>query len=166
VSNILVVGNTLYCEGKTLRCAIGKGGFSSDKREGDCCTPLGVFLLRECWYRADHITSLQTQLSLKTISQYNGWCDDPKSTQYNRPITIPYAFSHEKLWRDDRLYDVVIPMGYNDDPPVAGRGSAIFMHIAKPQYEGTEGCVALALADLLTILPHMTPESQIEIRAE
>jgi L,D-peptidoglycan transpeptidase YkuD (ErfK/YbiS/YcfS/YnhG family) len=105
-------------------------------------------------------------LPVRPIHESDGWCDDPKSPYYNRLVKRPYAFSHELLWRDDRMYDVVIPMGYNDDPVVAGKGSAIFMHIAKPGYLGTEGCVALALEDMLELLPSLNPQSRIEIRKE
>lgn len=164
--NILVTGNTLTFRGKAYTCAFGKGGFTAEKREGDGATPLGIFPLRECLYRPDRQPVPQTALPVKPIAPENGWCDDPKSTQYNRPVRLPFAFSHEKLWRDDAVYDLIIPMGYNDENPIPGRGSAIFMHIAKPGYPGTEGCIALALPDLLEILPHLSPQSSIEIRAE
>ena len=136
------------------------------KKEGDKCTPLGRFFFRECWYRSDRMTAPNTGLPLRIITPTDGWCDDVGSPCYNRHVTLPFNFSHETLWREDHLYDVVVPLGYNDDPVIVGKGSAIFMHIAKPAYAGTEGCVALASADLLEILPLITLRSQIEIRAE
>lgn len=145
---------------------MGKAGFASDKREGDNCTPIGVFALRECWYRADKIPAPQTSLPLYVISENDGWSDDARAMEYNRHVVLPYDFSHEKLWREDGLYDLIVPLGYNDDPTVSGKGSAIFMHIAKPDYSGTEGCVALAREDLLAILPHLSPDLSIEIHAK
>lgn len=164
MSDLLVIGNQLFVNGRSFRCAIGKGGFSRDKREGDGCTPLGIFAFRECWYRPDHVAVPETQLPLREIHQKDGWCDDSKSHDYNKHVKLPYSFSHERLWRDDRMYDLVIPMGYNDDPVVPGRGSAIFMHVAQEGFSPTEGCVALALGDLLALLPDLSAKSQIEIR--
>ena len=161
---IVVIGNQLHFQGKTYRCAIGKSGFSAHKKEGDGCTPLGIFLLRECWYRVDRLSAPKTGLPLRIIHKNDGWCDDPKAQEYNRPVQLPFAPSHEKLWRDDHAYDLIIPIGYNDDPVAAGAGSAIFMHVAHADYRGTEGCIALALQDLLAILPHLGITDRIDIR--
>jgi len=147
-----VTGNTLTFNGKTYRCAVGKNGFSAHKKEGDGCTPVGVFPLRECWYRADKMAMPETDLPLKIIYENDGWCDDPKAPDYNLPVKLPYDFSHENLWREDDVYNLIVPLGYNDNPVVAGKGSAIFMHLAKPDYSGTEGCVALKEPDLLEVL--------------
>ncbi len=161
---IKVTGNNLSFAGKTYSCAIGKNGFSGDKKEGDGCTPIGSFPLRELWYRADKMPAPKTNLPLKIITQNDGWCDDVNSPYYNNHVNLPYSFSHEKLWRDDYVYDLIIPLGYNDSPIVKGKGSAIFLHIAKPDYSGTEGCVALSKLDLLEILPLLSPQTFIEIR--
>lgn len=168
ISSILVIGHTLHVAERRYRCAIGKSGFSGDKREGDGCTPLGSFVLRECWYRPDRIGTPQTRLPLHIIHETDGWCDDPRSAEYNRHILIPppVGASYEHLWRDDGVYDLIVPLGYNDDPVVPGKGSAIFMHVAKPDYAGTEGCVALALNDLLEILRETGPETVMEIRPQ
>lgn len=160
---IKVLGNQLAFVGRTYTCAVGKNGFSADKKEGDGCTPLGIFPLRECWYRADKIAAPQTNLPLKIITKNDGWCDDLNSPDYNKHIKLPYDSSHEKLWREDDVYDLIIPLGYNDSPIIRGKGSAIFLHIAKPDYCGTEGCIALAKNDLLEILPLLSPELHIEI---
>ncbi len=149
---VTVIGNQLSFGGKTYRCAIGKAGFSASKKEGDHCTPLGTFPLRECWYRPDRLDAPKTGLPLKIIHEDDGWCDDPKHPEYNRQVKLPQAFSHERLWRDDRRYDLIVPLGYNDDPAVPGKGSAIFLHVAAPGYSGTEGCVALKREDLLEVL--------------
>jgi L,D-peptidoglycan transpeptidase YkuD (ErfK/YbiS/YcfS/YnhG family) len=176
---IKVVGNKLTFAGKTYHCAVGKNGFSDDKKEGDGCTPLGIFTLRECWYRTDKIKKLNTNLPLKIITQNDGWCDDVASPDYNKHIKLPYNFSHEKLWRDDditnphvgfvstkksNVYDLIIPIGYNDSPILSGKGSAIFIHIARDNYEPTEGCVALKLEDLLEVLPLVSNNNFIEIK--
>jgi len=159
-----VSGNNLIFNGKIYVCAIGKGGFSNDKKEGDGCTPLGIFPLRELWYRADKVSKPETSLPIKIIHENDGWCDDPKSEYYNLPVRIPYDFSHEKLWRGDDVYDLIIPIGYNDENIVAGKGSAIFIHVARENYAPTEGCIALSLQDLLEILPYLSANTQIEIK--
>jgi L,D-peptidoglycan transpeptidase YkuD (ErfK/YbiS/YcfS/YnhG family) len=163
--NLRVLSDTeLECDGKTYRCAIGKNGFTPNKIEGDHCTPTGSFALRECWWRSDRLPHApQTVLPLREIAQHDGWCDEPTDAHYNTHITLPFASSHETLWRDDHVYDVIVPLGYNDNPVEPGKGSAIFMHVAKPDYAGTEGCVALALPDLLEILSKIRGDSRIEI---
>ncbi len=160
---LTVKGNTFFFGDQQFRCAIGKGGFSNDKREGDGCSPVGVFTLRECWYRLDRLAPPETKLPLKIIRENDGWCDDSESPEYNTHVRLPYHYSHEKLWRDDHVYDLIVPLGYNDDPIINGRGSAIFMHLAHNDYKPTEGCVALALHDLITILPHLNTQTSIEI---
>lgn len=160
---LLVCGNKLSFAGKEYRCAIGRNGFAADKKEGDGCTPLGVFPLRECWYRADKIPAPQTSLPLRIIRQKDGWCDAPESLNYNKHVCLPYNFSHEKLWRDDEVYDLVMPIGYNDAPVISGKGSAIFLHIARNNYELTEGCIALKIEDLLELLPLLSPQTYIDI---
>jgi L,D-peptidoglycan transpeptidase YkuD (ErfK/YbiS/YcfS/YnhG family) len=164
MADIVVSDNRLEFHGKTYRCAFGKGGFSTHKKEGDGATPLGKFLLRECWYRADRIAKPNTKLPLRVISENDGWCDDPKSPEYNKPVALPFAFSHEKLFRDDHVYDLIVPIGYNDDPIVPGKGSAIFMHLAHDDYKPTEGCIALAKPDFLAILPAIDANTTIEIK--
>lgn len=140
--------------GLAFRCALGKGGCKpeADKREGDGATPFGRYPLRQVLYRPDRLTAPKTRLPLRALQPDDGWCDDPQDAAYNRPVTLPYAASHERMWREDHLYDIVVVLGHNDDPPIPGLGSAIFLHVAKPDYAGTEGCVALALPDLLALL--------------
>lgn len=143
----------LDMNGELLRCAIGKGGVRADKREGDGATPVGRFPLRRIFYRSDRLAPPPGCTAPIEIAPDLGWSDDPADPEnYNRLVTLPYPGSHERLMREDAVYDVVVELGYNDDPPVPGRGSAIFMHVARADYSGTEGCVALALPDLLRIL--------------
>lgn len=164
MSDIVVTGNQLIFNGKTYRCAIGKGGFSADKKEGDGATPLGIFALRECWYRADRVEKPHTKLPLRVIENNDGWCDDPQSPHYNSHVKLPFRGSHENLWRDDHCYDLIVPLGYNDGPVVPGKGSAIFLHCMHDDGRATEGCVALAKTDLLQLLPHLSLQSRIEIK--
>ena len=163
-----VWGDELICANRSYRCATGKGGLipAHQKREGDGATPIGRWFLRECWVRADRLAHPVTQLPLRMIQPDDGWCDDPSQTLYNRhfKITADIAFSFERLWREDACYDLIIPLGYNDAPVVPGAGSAILLHIAKPDYAPTEGCVALAREDMLKVLEYCTPETQIEIK--
>lgn len=160
---IVTSPTTLECNGKSFRIAIGSGGFVVNKKEGDLATPIGEFALRECWYRADKISKPDTKLPLRIIQQDDGWCDAPDHPNYNRHVKLPFSASHEKLWREDDMYDLIVPLGYNDDPPLAGLGSAIFMHVAKPGYLGTEGCVALAKQDLLELLAQAASSNSILI---
>ena len=135
-----------------MRCALGRGGIVGEKREGDGATPAGNFPLRVVFYRADRLPAPEAGLPVKSIWETDGWCDDPESADYNRLVDLPHPARHEFLWRDDGLYDLVVVIGYNDDPPIPGRGSAIFLHLAKPDLAPTEGCVALAREDLLALL--------------
>ncbi len=136
-----------------VQCALGKNGVIVDKHEGDLATPVGTFALRQVFYRADRLARPPiTGLPLRVLHPDDGWCDAPDHPLYNREIKKPFPASHESLWREDGLYDVIVVLGHNDDPPIAGLGSAIFLHIAKPDYAGTEGCVALAQEDLLRLL--------------
>ncbi len=151
--NIEVISpDTLRFLGKTYRCAIGENGVTDTPQEGAKKTPLGDFPLRECWYRADRIAAPVTTLPLKIIRQEDGWCDAPSHPDYNRHVTLPFAASHERLWRDDHTYDIIVPLGFNDTDIVPGKGSAIFFHLAKPNYSPTLGCIAVSLPDMLKIL--------------
>jgi L,D-peptidoglycan transpeptidase YkuD (ErfK/YbiS/YcfS/YnhG family) len=134
-------------------CALGRGGVRRDKHEDDGATPAGTWPLRRVWYRADRLaTPPDTALPIRAIRQTDGWCDDVAAPDYNRHVELPHAARHERLWRDDAVYDVIVELGYNDDPPIAPRGSAIFLHVARPGHTPTEGCVALALEDLFALL--------------
>jgi len=145
----------LSFEGFRFRCALGKGGVTADKREGDGATPLGRFPLRQLLYRPDKLSAPACKLIRAAIAPHDGWCDDPGHPDYNKAVRLPHPARCEKMWRDDDCYDLVVPLGYNDDPPVPGLGSAIFLHVARPDYSPTEGCVALDRDDLLTLLDRL-----------
>ena len=146
-------------------CAFGRSGRHAGKREGDGATPLGSFALRLVFYRPDRLPRPMTRLALSALDPSDGWCDAPTDRNYNRPVEHPYPVSAERMWRDDGLYDVVVVMGYNDQPRVAGRGSAVFMHVAGPGFTPTEGCIALAQPHLLRLLRAIAPDTRIEIAA-
>lgn len=145
------------------RCAIGPAGIAKKNREGDGVTPLGSFPVREIFYRADRMAAPRVRLPLHVLAPNDGWCDAPNDPQYNRQVKLPYGASAEQMWRDDHLYDLVAVIGFNDDPVVAGKGSAIFLHMAKPGYPPTAGCVALAEEDLRAALAQLQPGDQIRI---
>jgi L,D-peptidoglycan transpeptidase YkuD (ErfK/YbiS/YcfS/YnhG family) len=151
--------------GRWADCALGRGGglAAADKREGDGVTPFGLWPLRRVLYRPDRGGAPATALPVAPISADDGWCDAPGDPAYNRPVALPYPASCERMWRDDGLYDLVVVLGHNDDPPVPGAGSAIFLHLAKPGYAPTEGCVALARADLETVLAQARPGDALRI---
>jgi L,D-peptidoglycan transpeptidase YkuD (ErfK/YbiS/YcfS/YnhG family) len=145
------------------RCAIGSGGIGDKTREGDGLTPRGSWPLRQLYYRADHILPPACHLVPIPIRPNDGWCDAPDDPRYNRPVTLPYAASHEEMWRADHLYDLVLVIGYNDDPVVPGKGSAIFLHLARPDFAPTQGCVALAEGDALAALAQLREGDVIRI---
>lgn len=145
-------------------CALGKGGLTRNKSEGDGATPVGIFSLRALYFRQDRLENVLTCLPKTVIRPDMGWCDDPDDVRYNLPIPLPSDARHEELWREDEVYDLIVPMGYNDDPVVPGKGSCIFMHVAREGYLPTAGCVALSRPDLLQVLFEITPASKIEIR--
>lgn len=157
--------NRLQAGSASYRCALGAAGVTQAKREGDKATPAGCFPLRRVFYRPDRVGPPKTALPVTAIGPSDGWCDDPADPRYNRPVALPYPASHEALWRADHVYDIVVELGYNDNPPVPGRGSAIFMHVARPGYAPTEGCVALALADLEAVLAGCAPGDTITVHA-
>jgi L,D-peptidoglycan transpeptidase YkuD (ErfK/YbiS/YcfS/YnhG family) len=145
------------------RCAIGPGGIAVKGGEGDGITPRGAFAVREIFYRADRIAKPDVKLPLRAIAQDDGWCDAPDDPGYNRLVKLPYPASAEHMWREDHVYDLVAVLGYNDDPVVPGKGSAIFLHLARPDYSATQGCVALSLDNALGALAQLRPGDRVVI---
>jgi len=136
----------------TCRTALGRGGVRADKHEGDGATPIGLLPLRSVLYRADRLTAPTCAVPVRTIAPHDGWCDDPAHPAYNQPVPLTINASAEALWRDDPVYDIIGVLGWNDAPVRPGFGSAIFVHVARPDYAPTEGCVALAPDDLRRVL--------------
>lgn len=135
-----------------MSTVVGKNGLTEQKQEGDHATPIGIFPLRKVYYRADRIIKPRTILPVEPLSRLDGWCDDLKHADYNRYIRLPHPARHELLWREDHVYDLIVVIGYNDNPVVSGRGSAIFMHLQRLDQTPTEGCLALSESDLRTVL--------------
>ena len=158
---------TLTWTDRTVPCALGRTGVCAgeEKREGDGKTPIGIWPLRRVFYRDDRLAQPATGLACRAIAPEDGWCDDPNDTAYNQLVTLPFKASHERLWRDDNIYDVVVELGHNDDPPRPGYGSAIFLHVARDDYTPTEGCVAISRADLLELLTACDATSMIDIKS-
>ncbi|MGE5265755.1 MAG: L,D-transpeptidase family protein [Deltaproteobacteria bacterium] len=144
-------------------CALGRSGRRALKREGDGATPAGTFLLERVLYRPDRCWRPRTGLHVSTLSPADGWCDAAEDRNYNRPVRHPYPASAEVLWRSDGLYDVIVVLDCNRRPRIRGRGSAIFMHVARPGYQPTEGCIALRRADLLQLLAVLRRGARIHI---
>lgn len=149
---IVYANGHLALGGQRWHCSMGRAGVSARKQEGDGATPAGVLPLRRVLYRADRVAIPVAAMPREPIGARDGWCDDPSHADYNRPVPLPHSGRVEELWRADPLYDVVGVLGWNDAPVERGRGSAIFLHVAQPDYGPTEGCVALRLPDLLALL--------------
>jgi len=142
----------LVLRGQVFRAALGRGGARRDKREGDGATPAALLPLRRVLYRADRVRAPECAVPVEPIAPTDGWCDDVGEADYNRMIGLPHDGHYEELWRPDGVYDVIGVLGWNDDPVQRGRGSAIFLHVARPNYAPTEGCITLALDDLRQVL--------------
>lgn len=153
----------LACGGQVYRCVLGRGGVVLDKTEGDGGTPSGTYPLRRVLYRPDRLERPATGLPVEQLRPDMGWCDDPAHPDYNRQVNLPFDGRNEALWRDDEVYDLIMIPGHNDNPTVSGKGSAIFMHVARPDYTPTEGCVALARKHLLEVLAACGPGDEILI---
>jgi L,D-peptidoglycan transpeptidase YkuD (ErfK/YbiS/YcfS/YnhG family) len=151
--------------GRWTRCALGPAGVAAAaaKREGDGASPAGAWPLRRVLYRPDRRAPPSTALPVAPLDPADGWCDAPADPAYNRQVRLPYPASAERLWRDDGVYDLIVVLGHNDDPVVAGAGSAIFLHLARPGFTPTEGCVALAAADLEALLALAKPGDALTI---
>lgn len=161
---------TLTWPGGSLPCAIGRGGAiaAADKQEGDKLTPLGCYPLRGVYVRTDRRPIPQTALPVYALTPTDGWCDASEDPAYNRPVQHPYPASAEHLWREDGLYNLIVVLGHNDDPPLPGRGSAIFLHCCAYEETGafkpTLGCITLEEAALADLLACCGPQTLIDIR--
>ncbi len=146
-----------------MKCALGRSGIRPRKREGDGATPAGVFNIRRLFYRPDRLPPPATLLSVTPLAPNFGWCDDPANARYNQLVHLPFEKNHEKMWRSDNLYDVVVELGFNDLPVIRGQGSAIFLHIASTDYAPTEGCIAVSLQDMRRLTAQLKPGDQVKI---
>lgn len=157
----------LRAGGLSIPVALGRSGIAADKREGDGRTPAGRWRILALLYRPDHGPRPVSRLPARTIRPDDGWCDDRADRRYNRAVTLPIGgprkVSHETMWRDDTLYDLVLVIDHNQRPRIAGRGSAVFIHLARPGFKPTEGCVALRRADMKRLLARLRPGAVIDI---
>ena len=147
----------------TLPVALGRGSIKANKREGDGSTPRGTFRLRRLWWRADRHPRPPTQLPARRIQASDGWCEDPRDRRYNRPVKVAPHSSADRLRRQDELYDFIIEIDHNTRPRIAGRGSAVFIHAARPGFAPTAGCVALKLGALRRLLGRVGPRTKIMV---
>ena len=161
--DLLVKNNHLFIKDRELKCAIGVNGLTKNKKEGDLSTPVGTFGFNKIFYRADRLGILNFIIDSSVIHKNDGWCDDYNSKFYNQFIQFPFSYSAEHLYRDDNVYDIVCVIDYNTSPIIPGNGSAIFLHAAKPNFEGTEGCIAIEKEELIKIAVNLTHNSSIII---
>lgn len=154
---------TLRFAGHLAPCALGRAGVARAKHEGDGATPFGHFRFVRVYYRPDRVGRPATLLPIAPLRPDLGWCDDPADRNYNRPVRLPFTARHERLWRKDRLYDLLVVLDYNLARPVPGAGSAIFLHLATPGFAPTAGCVAVAPAMMRQILERSGPDTMLWI---
>ncbi|HXC13509.1 MAG TPA: L,D-transpeptidase family protein [Stellaceae bacterium] len=150
--------------GGLARAAGGRAGVSANKKEGDGATPAGTFALVSAFFRADRMSPPRSGLPLRALLPSDAWVDDPVDPNYNRLVSLPYPGHTEPLWLDDPVYDLLVVIGYNMAPVVPGSGSAIFLHIARPDFSPTAGCVAVEREVLVGLMPLLGPASAIAIR--
>jgi L,D-peptidoglycan transpeptidase YkuD (ErfK/YbiS/YcfS/YnhG family) len=161
--NIKLKNKFLYFDKYRIKCAIGKRGITHKKLEGDNKTPSGVFKFNSIFYRKDRIKKIKTSLKKNVIKKNTGWCDDSKSKFYNKLIKFPSKFNAEKFWLKENIYDVVLIINYNMNPVVKQKGSAIFLHIAKKNYLGTKGCIAISKKDMTLLINKINSKTKIKI---
>lgn len=162
--NLILQNNTLSFGDVTFPFAIGSGGIKQDKVEGDLATPVGEFPFLRVFYRADRISKPITILPTKPIGPHDGWCDDIHDPLYNQHVQLPYSGRHEELWREDHVYDLILVVGHNDNPIIKGNGSAVFVHLCRPDLTPTHGCVALSEINLLKVLAECSLQSCLVVK--
>ena len=153
----------LTFESHVIPVALGRGGIKANKREGDGGTPKGVFHPRRLWWRADRFPAPQTFLPRQAIRPDDAWCEDPSSRHYNRPLRLQGDRPGDRLRRQDRLYDFIVEIDHNTRPRIAGRGSAVFLHLARDHFAPTAGCIAMTRSAMLQLLRRLGPATRIVI---
>ena len=161
---MIIINKSGYLKYKNfkIRCSLGKAGIKKKTKEGDNVTPIGTYKAVKVFYRPDKINIIKTNLKKIKIKKSMGWCDDPNSNFYNQQIKLPSICGHEKLYRKDGIYDIIIVLNYNMNPTINGKGSAIFIHVTK-NYKPTKGCIALKKIDLIKILNLVKKNTKIKI---
>jgi L,D-peptidoglycan transpeptidase YkuD (ErfK/YbiS/YcfS/YnhG family) len=162
---MIIINKSGYLKYKNLkfRCALGKAGIGKKKIEGDSITPRGKFNIVKIYYRSDRVKKISSKYRLIKISKNMGWCDDPNSKKYNQLINLPTKYTHEKLYRKDNVYDLLIVLNYNMSPISKNKGSAIFIHIARQNYKKTSGCVAIKKPHLIKLIKTIKKNTKVVI---
>ena len=161
--HILINKKYLTYDQYKVKCTVGKRGIGYKKKEGDFITPIGKYKIKYVLYRKDRTKKIQSKLRKITIKKNMGWCNDPKSKQYNKLINLPFNYSYEQLFKKENVYDIILVLNYNMRPIKKGKGSAIFIHVAKKNYRRTQGCVAVKKPDLLKILKEIKINTRVKI---
>ena len=149
-----------------VKCAVGKRGIGLKKKEGDLITPIGQYKIKYILFRRDRIKKIQSKIRKIEIKKNMGWCDDSKSGQYNKLIKLPFNYSHEKLYKKENIYDIILVLNYNMSPYKKKKGSAIFIHVASKSYEKTKGCVAIKKTELLKIIKEIKKDTKVKIERQ
>ena len=162
---MIIINKSGYLKYKDLKfkCALGKAGIGNKKIEGDNITPKGIFKIVKIYYRKDRIKKIYSKFKLIKITKKIGWCDDPKSKNYNKLINLPSQYGYEKLYREDNIYDLILVLDYNLKPIIKNKGSAIFIHISRKDYQPTRGCIGLKKKNLLKLIQSIKKEEKIKI---
>jgi L,D-peptidoglycan transpeptidase YkuD (ErfK/YbiS/YcfS/YnhG family) len=162
---MIIINKSSYLKYKNFRfrCALGKAGIGKKKKEGDNITPKGLYKIVKIYYRKDRIKKVSSKFKLIKITKNIGWCDDPNSEKYNQIINLPTKYSYEKLYRKDNVYDLILVLNYNMDPVIKKKGSAIFIHVAKKNYQSTQGCIALKKNNLMKLISKINKNIKIQI---
>jgi L,D-peptidoglycan transpeptidase YkuD (ErfK/YbiS/YcfS/YnhG family) len=150
---------------RAIRAALGRAGIKAAKREGDGATPAGEFRPVRLWWRSDRLPRPRTLLPVRPIAPHDAWCEDPNDRRYNRPFRRSANEPGDRLRRADGLYDLIVEIDHNARPRVAGHGSAVFIHVARPGFAPTAGCVALARGDLQRLVSRLSPKTRIIVHS-
>ena len=161
--HILINKKYLTFANYKAKCAVGKRGISIKKKEGDFITPKGTFKIREIFYRKDRVQNLITRIKKTVIRKNMGWCDDPKSKKYNKLIYFPFKHSAEKLYRSENIYDIILVLNFNMNPVKKNKGSAIFIHVTKKNFQSTQGCIALNKFELIKLVKSIKINTIVKI---
>ena len=160
---IIVTNKVLKYKNFLYKCAIGKNGITNSKIEGDKCTPSGIYSIEKIYYREDRLSMPKLDFQTIPINKNSGWCDDIRSTYYNKFIKFPFSYNAEFLYREDDIYNIICIINYNTNPIIKNKGSAIFLHVANIDYSGTAGCLALKQNDLIELLQNIDLDTKINI---
>ena len=161
--HILIKNKKLSFNNYKVKCSVGKRGIGVKKREGDQITPKGKFKIKYILYRKDRVPNLKTKLKKMVINKNMGWCDDPKSEFYNKLIKLPFKYNFERLYRSDNIYDIILVLNFNMNPVKKNKGSAIFIHVAKKNFQPTQGCIALNKSELIKLVKSIKKNSVVNI---